>query len=339
MPLVLRVNAGKGFCDLCAMQAGQPQTIGRLNQCDLAFPDDLEMSGQHISIVLNADNSCSYSDLGSTNGSFVNNRPVSKGILQPGEILRCGLTEFCIEYVDEFKSGGRGSAAPEQAPAGAASQVLAAAPPDKKNDATRTQPSCGGNSDEIMLPETSGFTGTSAAEIFEKYSLGKDIKFAPTKDESPGGYAKRLLASCENNESLIFLSYALPKRCAVWWLIQCIEAAESFKSDADRPMLALAEEWVRQPTDEKRRKAMKTAEELDMASPATWAGAAAFWSHGSLGPPEFAAVPPADNLTGKAVSAGVVIASVLHTPVKAPERRREFIEIGLRISAGELPWQ
>jgi hypothetical protein len=342
MPVVLKVKVGNGFRDLCVLKPGKTQTIGRLDHCDLAFPEDIEMSGQHLSISLNPDNSCSFSDPGSTNGSFVNERPVSAGVLRPGEILRCGLTEFCVQHVEDASDAkpGPGSIAPSHVhPAPAAHVHAAAAPPHKKTDATRTQPSGGGNTDDAILPETSGFTGTSAAEIFEKYSLGKDIKLAPTKDESPAEYARRLSASCEKNECLIFLSYALPKRCAVWWLTQCTRAAESFKSEADRPMLLLAENWVREPTDENRRNAMKMAEELEMASPAAWAGVAAFWSHGSMGPPEAPPVPAADQFSGKAVSGGAAIASVLHTPENAPERRRQFTEIGVRIAAGQLPWQ
>lgn len=340
MALVLRVHAGDSFRDLCVMKPGKPQTIGRLDHCDLAFPDDFEMSGQHMSIVLNADDTCGYSDLGSTNGSFVNDKPVSKGILKPGEILRCGLTEFCIQQVDKVKPAERGGAGKEQASPGPAAHfhIPAAAPPEK-TVAARTQSSTTENATAAILPETSGFTGASAVEIFEKYSLGKEIEVAPTDGESPAEYAKRLTASCENNECLIFLAYALPKRCAVWWLTQCTRAAESFKSEADRPMLALAENWVREPTEENRRKAMKLAEELEMASPAAWAGVAAFWSHGSMGPPEAPPVPAADEFSGKAVSGGATIASVLKTPENAPERRRKFTEIGLRIAAGELPWQ
>jgi hypothetical protein len=154
----------------------------------------------------------------------------------------------------------------------------------------------------------------------------------------PEEYAKRLSTTCEENECLTFLAFALPKRCAVWWLTQCTQAAESFKSEADHPMLALAEDWVRKPTEENRRKAMEMAEELEMASPAAWAGVAAFWSHGSMGPPEAPPVPAADNISGKAVNAGAVIASVLHTPQHAPERRRQFTELGIRIASGQLPW-
>ncbi len=336
MPVVLRVKVGSGFLDASVLKPGKPQTIGRLDHSDLAFPDDVEMSGQHLSISLNPDNSCSYSDLGSTNGSFVNEIPVSNGILLPGDILRCGVTEFCIHHADEKNSAEPVKAHSHVHPA--PRPVPAAVPGAGKMEAARTQPSMAENSSAVVLPEISGFTGDTAQEIFEKYALGKEISQVPNPGESPEKYARRLCAASEDNACLTFLAFALPKRCAVWWLTQCTLAAESFKSEADRPMLALAENWVRLPSEENRRKAMTMAEELEMASPAAWAGVAAFWSHGSLGPPEAPPVPAAEPISGKAVKVGALMASVLHAPQNAPERRRQFTELGIRIASGQMPW-
>ena len=337
MPVVLRVKVGDNFRELCVLKQGKPQTIGRLDHCDLAFPDDIEMSGQHLSISLNPDDSCGFADLGSTNGTFVNEQPASNGILRPSDVLRCGVTEFSIQSVTDAQKTPPNSRAPHDHSSSAA-HVHAPAPPREKIEAARTQPSVSETSATEVLPETRGFSGASALEICERYGLGKEIQPAPAVGESPAAYAKRLSASCENNECLIFLAYALPKRCAVWWLTQCTLAAESIKSQADHPMLALAIDWVRKPTEEKRRSSMQMAEALEMASPAAWAGLAAFWSHGSMGPPEAPPVFAADNLTGKAVSTGALIASVLQTPENAPQRRRMFTELGIKIADGQLPW-
>jgi hypothetical protein len=103
-------------------------------------------------------------------------------------------------------------------------------------------------------------------------------------------------------------------------------------------MLQLAEDWVRQPSDDARRKAMQMAESLEMESPAAWAGVSAFWSHGSMAPPSAPDVPAPDHLTGKAVTGGAILATVLRNPEKAAERRQLFTEIAIRIADGKLPW-
>ena len=104
-------------------------------------------------------------------------------------------------------------------------------------------------------------------------------------------------------------------------------------------MLQATEQWVLNPTVESRRRAMKLAEQLDMKTPAAWSGAAAFWSDGSMAPPDCPSIPPADDLTGKAVSGGVILATVIHEPQNAMRKQEAFTEIGLKIAAGEIRWE
>lgn len=322
MSVVLRVKTGESFREICNLECNKPMIVGRLEQCDIAFPNDFEMSGRHLSLTLNSDMTCVFSDPGSTNGTFLNDKPVTEGILQLGDILRCGMTELSITSVGAC---GHNDAS-GQVHTGALTTPL------------ETNVVCTMKSIATAPQEVKGFTGTTAQEIYERCSLEKEITSAPVVDESPGDYAVRLMKSCDENECLVFLGHALPKRCAVWWLTQIIRVVESFESDADAPMLELAEAWVRKPTDDSRREAMKMAEFLEMASPAAWAGVAAFWSHGSIAPPDAPEVASPDHLTGKAVIGGAILATVLNSPEKAPERRQLFTEIAIKISAGELPW-
>jgi len=83
---------------------------------------------------------------------------------------------------------------------------------------------------------------------------------------------------------------------------------------------------------------MKLAESLEMGTPAAWSGVGAFWSHGSMAPENAPDVPAPDALAGKAISGGAILASVIHSPEKAPERRQQFVELALKISSGELGW-
>lgn len=337
MSVILNVKIDNSFQELCILQYEQPLIIGRLSQCDLAFPDDLEMSGRHLSLTLNTDMSCGFFDLESTNGTFLNDKQVTEGFLLPSDVLRCGTKEFRIGSASNCDHHG-----------GVVHTHPATSPGQHKAEVSSTISSLA-----AVPPETSGFTSTSALEIYEKYSLDKEISSAPIEGESPATYAIRLSRSCDQNECLTFLAYALPKRCAVWWLTQSIRASESFKSDSDARMLELAENWVRKPTDEARRQAMQLAEALEMASPAAWAGVSAFWSHGSMGPPDAPTVPPPDDLTGKAVIGGAILASVFKNPEKAlndvdysPTSQSRFLRGSCRgfscrlrhVDGSEKPW-
>jgi len=342
MPLNLMVKDGQGSRFISVLQPGKAITVGRSASCDVSFPEDSEMSGRHMSLVLENGTSCVFTDQSSTNGTYLNGEYCPEGLLKPGDILCCGTTEFftSLNAADSPNSGhdhDHDHGANLNRPTTVAQKESHGT--DKKKTiaaiaaATVAPPI-------IQQPEqTSGFTGETAAQILEQFALSEELQVVPAEGELPEDFAARLSTTCQENQSLQFLAYALPRRCAVWWLIQCIREAESLKTEGDGPMLSAAERWVVEPADEHRRQAMAIAEQLKFESPAAWAGVGAFWSQGSMGPVDTPPVPPAENLAGKAVFAGVVMAAVLNTPEKAADRRRRFTDIALQIASGQLPWQ
>lgn len=71
-------------------------TVGRSSSCDLTI-DDRQMSGKHGSFEINHRGELIYTDLGSTNGSFLNNSKVEKVQLKLNETLRLGKASFIID--------------------------------------------------------------------------------------------------------------------------------------------------------------------------------------------------------------------------------------------------
>src|SRR6266446_64274 len=69
-----------------------PFRIGRGKECHLIIPSQ-QVSKVHAEIVF-ADNRFQLRDLGSTNGTFVNGRPVSKTALEHSDILHLAQEEF-----------------------------------------------------------------------------------------------------------------------------------------------------------------------------------------------------------------------------------------------------
>jgi hypothetical protein len=136
-------------------------------------------------------------------------------------------------------------------------------------------------------------------------------------------------------DAVAFLAHALPKREAVWWACVCARSALGDAPGADELLsLTLAEAWVHEPSDESRRAAMAAAEAFEFKTPASWAAVAAFWSGGSMAPVDLPDVPPAENLTGKAVTAAVMIAVGQGDPDKMEERYRQLLARGLDIARG-----
>jgi hypothetical protein len=140
-------------------------------------------------------------------------------------------------------------------------------------------------------------------------------------------------------DAIRLLAQHLPKRQAVWWACLCARAAVG-ANPADPIVAALgaAEAWVADPSEENRRAAMPAAEAVGYGTAAGCAAAAAFWSGGSLAPPNVPPVPPGEHLTAHGAASAVMLAAVAREPEKAPEKSRAFLRLGREIAEGAHPW-
>ena len=137
-------------------------------------------------------------------------------------------------------------------------------------------------------------------------------------------------------EATRLVAHALPAREAVWWACACSRhtAASGADAAAETKMRDAAEEWVRKPTDEHRRAAMKEAETAGFGSPEAWAGVGAFWSGDSMAPPEAPKVPPQPHFPGLAVAGSVALAAARGPATRREARLRRFLVSAKDIAAG-----
>jgi len=143
-------------------------------------------------------------------------------------------------------------------------------------------------------------------------------------DMAPLAAVQSLIDAGETPEALKLLARLLPKRYAVAWLCQC--ARDQPLSVEDRAGAALAEAWVRDPDEPRRRAALDFASAGEYRSLGAWIAAAAGWSGGSLAPAtQQVAVPPAEHLTARAVVAAINLMAALDAEQLAT-RRAGFIE-------------
>jgi serine/threonine-protein kinase len=83
----------------------QPDTflIGRTNDAHLCLPDDRFFSRNHCLLEINPPH-CLLRDLGSTNGTYVNQRRVSEAYLRNGDQIQAGETVLLVEVQSEVQS-------------------------------------------------------------------------------------------------------------------------------------------------------------------------------------------------------------------------------------------
>jgi pSer/pThr/pTyr-binding forkhead associated (FHA) protein len=89
---VLRGVSGAVFSKVFPV-AG-PVVIGRAPECDISVPAD-EMSRRHA-LVKPTPDGLQVEDLGSSNGTFINNKKVQTGFLGPGDELRLDAVRFIL---------------------------------------------------------------------------------------------------------------------------------------------------------------------------------------------------------------------------------------------------
>ena len=304
---------------------GKPLVVGRASTADVPVSRDDKISSEHVRLEI-VDGQCRFIDLDSTNGCFLNDERLSEGMFKPGDLLRCGETNFRVESAERTAAQGDSDSQRESAVANPSETV-------KASDNSRT------DSIPEALSQCEGFVAEIAAEVVSLFELGEVIRESPSNGEHVTEFTHRLLSSDEPTDGLKFMAYALPKRLGVWWAVKCIQSEDGLATEPDAELLEVVSEWVAAPDEKERRKAMQLAEKMGMKTPAAWAAAAAFWSHGSIsaeGQPE---IPAQDNMTGKAVAGAATLASVVQSPERAPERREAFVKLAHQIIAGELPWE
>ncbi|TPQ27301.1 hypothetical protein PL263_12880 [Methylomonas sp. EFPC3] len=178
-------------------------------------------------------------------------------------------------------------------------------------------------------------TMPTAAQICRDIQLEPDALRCLAEDLAPAAFLRNLIELKLFPDAVRFLARALPKREATWWA--CISARSVVGPDTKPEVvkaLEAAELWVFKPTEPNRRLANSAAHDASFENPAAWAAMAAFWSEGSMAPENVPAVPPADNLTGKAVAGAVMLAAVLTQPDKSQDKYQFFLEQGIDIANG-----
>jgi pSer/pThr/pTyr-binding forkhead associated (FHA) protein len=78
-------------------------SVGRSSSCELPIVDK-QMSGKHGAFEFNREGQVFYTDLGSTNGSFLNNSQIHKTIFKLNDVIKLGNTTVTI---DEKKLSSR----------------------------------------------------------------------------------------------------------------------------------------------------------------------------------------------------------------------------------------
>ncbi len=326
MPWFLQMQDGHRFDDAAALEEGQSVVVGRSDSVDVSCPQDADMSSRHVSLQIK-DGQCHVQDLQSTNGCFLNNELVQTGILNSGDLLRCGNTVLRLESSEQSAAAGGDTPA--------STEVLVTSPAAAAASVAETSSPVAEIPEELQQCE--GFVADTAMAVVERFSLQELIDPTPDAAVTLINFIDRLLQADDTSVVLKFLACALPKRLGVWWAVQCVRSESRLTTDRDGEILDLVVQWVQDPQDGTRRAAMQLAQDHGLQTPACWCAVAAFWATGSMSPAGQPDVPAGDEMAGRAISGATQLASVV-VPEQATARCEEFTQLALAMSAGEHSW-
>ena len=183
-------------------------------------------------------------------------------------------------------------------------------------------------------------TAKTAEELCKHFPLSDEAKPLLKPQQTPGQLLEALAAKSYWIDAVRLLAHALPKREAVWWALVCARTAHGANPPPKiAAALQAAEKWVLDPSEENRRPAWPAAEAAEIGTPAGCAAVAAFWTGGSLAPPQAPVIPPGEFLTAQGVAGSVLLAAVLTQPEKAQEKYKQFINTGAEIASGTNRWK
>lgn len=187
---------------------------------------------------------------------------------------------------------------------------------------------------------TSAQINSKTVAISTVAELGEEAMALLRPDLHPLDFVALLMENAHYPDAVRFIAHALPRREAVWWAWVCARrAAGENPKPKIKAALEATERWIAQPTEDNRRSAMGAAEKAELGTAAGCACLAAFFSGGSLAPPDAPAVPPGEFLAAKAVSGAVIFAAVAREPEKAPERFRSFVAQGVEVTNRVKLWE
>ena len=298
MQVTLQTTGGPSAGTKIIVQSGQIAHVGRTKWADYSFPADAVMSDVHFAVEYDGPQCC-VRDLKSGRGTLVNGVAVGKAALHSGDQITAGGTVFSV-LVDG-----------EPLPA-------VEAPADTSATATP--------SDSPPGPKT-------AADICRNLDMSEPAQKLLSEGLAPVVYLNLLAAAKLFPDALRFLAAWLPTPVAVAWGCRCVQDVfGTALQPQEQASLTAAENWVADPSEKHRRAAQSAADANRLRHAASWVAMGAFWSGGSIAPPNLPDVPPPEGMLAQAITAALLMAAPHGDPSQAGDRYRMFLEQGTKLA-------
>ena len=156
---------------------------------------------------------------------------------------------------------------------------------------------------------------------------------------TPNITSSLLIHSLTNNhhwfDAANVIAHSLQIRASLWWACLICRDHVVHASDPSslNTLILMIEDWVKEPSEEKRLTVFQRANLLGNRSPGYWAGMATFWSMGNITPGSGIETPPPPYMYAKGVAACIDLAASLAISEREPFYRNSLAR-GIDLAAG-----
>jgi hypothetical protein len=174
------------------------------------------------------------------------------------------------------------------------------------------------------------------AEIANEANLSEEARALIKEDIGPSRYVDLLESQGLFKDAILFLTHGFPIQLTIKWGCSCSRELLSIQQiEKCKASLQAADSWLEAPGDQTRWDARNAAEKSNMSSPVDLIAMAAFFSGGSIAPPEAPATFPPPYLASKLAGGAIQMVVVSQYPEKSADRYRRTLQISREIVKGE----
>jgi hypothetical protein len=170
-------------------------------------------------------------------------------------------------------------------------------------------------------------------ELWERAELDEEARQVAPPETPARTYVEALARAGRVREAIAALAQLLPRHDAIAW------GLESIRRIGPPAALKSVEDWLAEPTEERRRAAMQAAGTAGYATAGGCLALAVFLSGGSVAPVGAPVEPqPAPNLCGKMVACAMALAAAAD-PQHASGHLRSFQDRGWAVANERNVWE
>jgi hypothetical protein len=179
-----------------------------------------------------------------------------------------------------------------------------------------------------------------ASEVAQRFELSDKALALLAPDHTPSAYFALLGQRELYRDAFAFAAHYLPPRKAIWWGCLCLWEVYRRETPAgEQAPLAAVVDWVRNPSEEHRRRAYQLGRDVRSPSAAGNLAMAVFSAAGSLSKPDCPHVDPKPCQAAKFVSAAVLLASQRTQREHRRGFQHHFLELAVELSHGGPAWE